>query len=651
MCMSMGRAPKSSPPGIDNRMWPQRVSSGPSTLIDARIRSTSSYGATGVRSPVSVSSRRSRVGRSMRTPIASSRSPMMPTSAMSGTLVISKVPSVSSVAAINLSTEFLAPGTATVPASGPLPLTTMVSSGDGALAAKSPGFGFMGSKYAPAVQAGGRTLIRRWPDTHDQLRRLSEPRDDLVLEAPASEDPADPSSPLHFVQDDGPFTAYERTVERREATDDQPAALEETTRYALRIPWFGWVFRVPVRRVIGLLAAASMSAAFVNTLFTQTVNFAADDFGVGDTGIGVAGAVVRAGILVALPAALIADRIGRRRVIVAVAWLGPLLSLLGALAPSFPVLVLSQTVARPMGIALAFLIGVVAAEEMPRNSRAYAVSVLAMASGFGAGIAVLSLRLADIGESGWRYVYLLAAIWCLVALDLSRRLPETRRFAAAHIDARRRPPRLNRKRLALLATVAFAGNIFVAPASFFQNRYLTDVHDFSGGMIGLFSIAVGTPAGIGLILGGRIADTSGRRRLIAVALPVSTAALVGAYSVGGPALWALSLLGGIVASSAYPALAVYRTELFPTNNRSRAAGLVTASALIGGIFGLVATGALLDGDWAYGWVMALMGVGQLVVTVLVVAFYPETAHRELESLNPEDIRIDLHHTPEPEPDS
>jgi len=551
----------------------------------------------------------------------------------------------------------------------------MVSSGDGALAAKSPGFGFMGSKYAPAVQAGGRTLIRRWPDTHDQLRRLSEPRDDLVLEAPASEDPADPSSPLHFVQDDGPFTAYERTVERREATDDQPAALEETTRYALRIPWFGWVFRVPVRRVlarqlshdswwappdrldttqvlvIGLLAAASMSAAFVNTLFTQTVNFAADDFGVGDTGIGVAGAVVRAGILVALPAALIADRIGRRRVIVAVAWLGPLLSLLGALAPSFPVLVLSQTVARPMGIALAFLIGVVAAEEMPRNSRAYAVSVLAMASGFGAGIAVLSLRLADIGESGWRYVYLLAAIWCLVALDLSRRLPETRRFAAAHIDARRRPPRLNRRRLVLLATVAFAGNIFVAPASFFQNRYLTDVHDFSGGMIGLFSIAVGTPAGIGLILGGRIADTSGRRRLIAVALPVSTAALVGAYSVGGPALWGLSLLGGIVASSAYPALAVYRTELFPTNNRSRAAGLVTASALIGGIFGLVATGALLDGDWAYGWVMALMGVGQLVVTVLVVAFYPETAHRELESLNPEDIRIDLHHTPEPGPDS
>ena len=50
-CMSIGRAPKSSPPGIDRRTSPQRVSSGPSTLIEARIRSTSSYGASGTRSP------------------------------------------------------------------------------------------------------------------------------------------------------------------------------------------------------------------------------------------------------------------------------------------------------------------------------------------------------------------------------------------------------------------------------------------------------------------------------------------------------------------------------------------------------------------------------------------------------------------------
>jgi MFS family permease len=513
------------------------------------------------------------------------------------------------------------------------------------------------------VKPGGRVVTRRWPDDAEHRALVAAPRDDVVLEAHSGPG-------LVFTQQEGPFVAYRRTVE----SDGE--VLVESTHYAATIPWFAWLFRWPLRGVLsrrltsqgwwappdrldqtqvlvlGLLAAASMSAAFVNTLFTQTVNFAADDFGVDDTGIGVAGAVVRLGILIALPAAFLADRIGRRRVILVVAWLGPLLSTLGAVAPDFAVLVATQTLARPMGIALAFLVGVVAAEEMPRNSRAYAVSILAMAAGFGAGVAVLSLSLADLGAGGWRLVYLVSLVWCLVAVDLARRLPETRRFTAAHISVDRRSrrpgshpsasgrPRMNRRRLGLLGTVAFVGNIFIAPASFFQNRYLTDVQGFSGGMIGLFSIAIGTPAGIGLIVGGRIADTSGRRRLIAVAIPVSTVAIVGAFMVSGVALWVLSLIGGIVASAAYPALAVYRVELFPTGNRSRAAGLVTAASLVGGVIGLVTMGRLLDADWSFGAVLAMLGVGQLIVTVLVVSAYPETAHQELEALNPEDTGLE-----------
>ena len=522
----------------------------------------------------------------------------------------------------------------------------------------------MAHQYAPTVEPGGRIVTRRWPDDPVHRSLVEHSRDDLLLERPEAEVCPDATPPkptpwraLAFTQAQGPFTWYRRTVER---DGDE---LVESTEYGVTIPWFGWLFRWPVRAVLGrrisaqgwwappdrldptqllvlgLLAAASMSAAFVNTLFTQTVSFAADDFGVDNTGVGIAGAVVRVGIVIAIPAAVIADRIGRRRVIVWVAWLAPLLSVLGAIAPTFGVLVVTQTLARPMGVALAFLVGVVAAEEMPRSSRAYAVSILAMAAGFGAGVAVIALSLADVGPSGWRLVYVVSLVWCLVALDLARRLPETRRFTAAHITKATHRPPINRRRLGLLAAVAFIGSIFVAPASFFQNRYLTDVQGFSGGMIGLFSIAVGTPAGIGLIVGGRIADTSGRRRLIAFALPVSTIAIVGAFMVSGVSLWILSLAGGAIASAAYPALAVYRVELFPTGNRSRAAGLVTAASLIGGVIGLVSMGALLDADWSFGAVLALLGISQMIVTVLVVAAYPETAHQELEALNPEDVEL------------
>ena len=59
----------------------------------------------------------------------------------------------------------------------------------------------------------------------------------------------------------------------------------------------------------------------------------------------------------------------------------------------------------------------------------------------------------------------------LVAVDLQRRLPETRRYEAVHAIA----PPINRLRLGQMATVAFFGNMFIAPASFFQNNYLKNV--------------------------------------------------------------------------------------------------------------------------------------------------------------------------------
>lgn len=502
----------------------------------------------------------------------------------------------------------------------------------------------------------GTDLVRAWPDEPATSSWLLSPRDDLVEEVLDGD---------RYVQRVGPFTYYERRVE------PSGAELVETVRYRLDVPWFGWLFAWPVRsmlrrrrpgradggrqpwwappdrltprqlQVLGLLAAASMASAFVNTLFTQTVAFAGDDFGVGDWGRGVGGTVVRMGILLGLPFAFAADRVGRRRVVVITAWLAPIVSALGALAPSFEVLVLTQTVGRPLGLALDVLIAVIAAEEMPRNSRAYAVSVLAMASGLGAGVAVGSLPLADISSGAWRLVYLVALLWLPVALDLVRRLPETTRFEQHRVEVASGPrPRLRRSRLAIQATVAFAGNLLVAPASFFQNGYLSEARGFSAGMITVFVLATSTPAVVGLIAGGRVADFSGRRRVAAVCVPVGAVLGVTHFATSGAWMWLAALAAGTVASAAYPALAVYRAELFPTANRGRASSLILASALVGGSIGLLVAGRLLDSGVSYGATMAGLLVGPLVVAVLVVATYPETAHRELEDLNPEDASPD-----------
>ncbi|MFM8528135.1 MAG: hypothetical protein ACKOD2_00375, partial [Ilumatobacteraceae bacterium] len=70
-----------------------------------------------------------------------------------------------------------------------------------------------------------------------------------------------------------------------------------------------------------------------------------------------------------------------------------------------------------------------------------------------------------------------------------------------------------------------------------------------------------------------------------------------------------------------------------------AAFLILASALLGGSLSLLVTGALLDRGIEHGPIMLALVAGPLVVSALVLFTYPETAHRELEDINPEDHRL------------
>jgi MFS family permease len=198
----------------------------------------------------------------------------------------------------------------------------------------------------------------------------------------------------------------------------------------------------------------------------------------------------------------------------------------------------------------------------------------------------------------------------------------------AHVD---------RRRFAIIASVAFIANLFIAPASYFQNRYLDDVRGFSATGITLFTITTATPASLGFVLGGRVADTRGRRRVLALSLPVATAGIVVSFTVGGWIMWASAFGGGLLAGMAYPAFSVYRSELFPTGRRGQANGLIAALALLGGSLGILIAGQLLDRDWSYGSVMALLSCGQVAAAVIVFTTYPETAHRSLEEINPQDV--------------
>jgi MFS family permease len=104
-------------------------------------------------------------------------------------------------------------------------------------------------------------------------------------------------------------------------------------------------------------------------------------------------------------------------------------------------------------------------------------------------------------------------------------------------------------------------------------------------------------------------------------------------------MWIAAICGGVLLGISYPAMAVFRSELFPTAHRNMASILIMVASLIGGSIGLIFAGFLLDHGVSYGRVMMMFALGPVIVAVLVAAKYPETAHLELEDINPEDAHL------------
>ena len=89
---------------------------------------------------------------------------------------------------------------------------------------------------------------------------------------------------------------------------------------------------------LSLLCVFAVLAGYLGTLLTQTNTYFKQDFGVSDGQVGVMLAAVRVGALLALVIVALADRRGRRRVLLWSAVAGCVVTATGALAPDLAVL-------------------------------------------------------------------------------------------------------------------------------------------------------------------------------------------------------------------------------------------------------------------------------------------------------------------------
>jgi len=360
--------------------------------------------------------------------------------------------------------------------------------------------------------------------------------------------------------------------------------------------------------------------------------------GMSGTDLGIGLAIMRLASLGALPVIGLADRFGRRRLLLGTVGLGLAMTALAAASPSYWWFVAIFACGRPVLAATNGLAQVTAAEQTASADRAKAVALIAAGYGIGAGVIAIVHSLAA-STLGFRGVFVLALVPLALLPLLRRWIEEPDRFTEAAagsdhpvpvFDAVARP---FRRRLAVIVVLGFAVSVITGPANSFVFLFAQNLLHLPGIVTAGMVAAAGVSGLAGLLAGRWLADRVGRRLTGALAM-VSVALLaIVTYSGSAPAL-VIGYIAGVFAASVFaPAAGALVNELFPTTVRASAAGWSLAAGVLGAVTGLVVFGAVVGADHRF----AVAGlVTFLPAALLMVLFWllPETRGREPEDLWP-----------------
>ena len=364
-----------------------------------------------------------------------------------------------------------------------------------------------------------------------------------------------------------------------------------------------------------------------------------DQAGLSGTTLGVGLAIIRLASLGALPLTAVADRFGRKRMLIATLGVGLALTVLSAASPGYWWFVAIFACGRPLLSSTGALSEVIAAEQTKTKGRASALALVAAGYGGGAGLIAIIHGLAS-NALGFRGLFLLAVLPLALLPLVNRWVSEPDRFTIVEVEQERPTPLLGviairfRGRLSVLVVIAFSMSFITGPANSFIFLYAQNIRHLSGAITALMVVGAGLTGLVGLLLGRWMADHWGRR--VTGAIGMLGLGLSGTLAYLGPRdELVLGYVIGLMFGSLFaPAGGALINELFPTDVRASALGWYVAAGVLGAVGGLVVFGAVASaGDH-----FARAAEFTFLPASLFAALFwclPETRGRELEELWPE----------------
>jgi MFS family permease len=363
-----------------------------------------------------------------------------------------------------------------------------------------------------------------------------------------------------------------------------------------------------------------------------------DEAGLSGTQLGLGLAIIRLASLGGLPIAGLADRLGRRRILLFACGIGLAVTAVSAASPGYWWFVVVFAIGRPFLSAAYAVAQVGAAEETGSTQRAAAVALVA--AGYAIGAGATAVIYGSTGHAlGYRGVFLLALVPMVALPFVARWVSEPDRFLQAERSAERRRPVLGavahpyRGRLVLVTSLVFSLGVITGPANSFVFLYAQNVKRFPGYAESIMVIAAGILGFGGLLAGVRLADRIGRRPTAMGAMACIGACGILCYSGSGPALVVGYLLGITAGGVIAPAAGAFVNELFPTPVRASVAGWNVAGAVLGAVTGLLLFGAVADAGSRFAPAALVTFLPAMALSSLVW-FLPETRGHEPEEFWP-----------------
>lgn len=359
----------------------------------------------------------------------------------------------------------------------------------------------------------------------------------------------------------------------------------------------------------------------------------AETIGLSATTLGIGLAIIRLAGAGSLWGASLADRLGRRRVLIGSVSIGLVLTLVSTVMPTYWAFVAVIALARPALSTTNALSVVVAAEESRSSGRAWAIAFVGAAYALGSGL--ISLLRGVVDGLGFREVLRIAAIPVVLVVWLARRIeePPAGRVAAGSEGARRPAlgavPRDLLPILVVICVLAATISLITGPAFTYLFVYGENVLGASAAYMAGLVLAAGPSGMVGLLIGRAAADHIGRRVTAAVSTALVIAAALVAYS-GSLTSFSVGYLLAIAASAAFgPAKGALINELVPSRYRGTTNGWAAAAGVVGAVLGLSLFGVVADAVGGFDTAARILWI-PITPVLLLYARLPETLGTELE---------------------